>query len=254
VYPWKRVRARVASSLAPGVGEAFHRRVLALLLALALASDPAADYEKGRALAAAGDLKGAAECLKRVGVAFPQWGLGQIELADVLVRLGADDPALEKALAAARALEPLNPRAWILTGRGYEKRGNSALAIEAYARAAELRPDLLEPHERLSALLFETGRGPEAVAHFKAVLEAHPEDRIARVSYADALEQAGDLKGAEEQLRTLVKDAPKSLPYRRRLIEFLERSGQAAKAAEETRKRDALRPGRTLRPLPPSSR
>jgi tetratricopeptide (TPR) repeat protein len=228
--------------------------VLALLLALLLSADPSADYEKGRALAAAGDLKGAAECLKRVTAAFPQWGLAQVELADTLVRAGADDPMTEKALAAARALEPLNPRAWMLTGLAQEKKGSAAGAIEAYARAAELRPGFLEAHERLSALLFDSGRVAEAAPHLKAVVEARADDRIARANWAEALEKSGDLEGAELQLRILIEDAPKSLPYRRRLIDFLERTGQTAKAAEETRKRDALHPVRTLRPLPPSSR
>jgi predicted Zn-dependent protease len=226
---------------------------VAALLALLLCADPTADYDRGRALAAAGDLKGAAEALKRVTAAFPGWGLAQIELAEVLLRAGGDEVALDRALTSAVALEPLNPRAWLLRGRSQEHRDAAAAAV-SYSRAVELRPELVEPHERLAALLLASDRLAEAAPHLRAVVAARPEDRTARANLADALERAGDLAGAEAQLRALVEAAPRHQGYRRRLIDFCERNGQAAKATEEKRRADALEPGRTLRPLPPSGR
>lgn len=223
-----------------------------LLVAAVLASDPSADFARARTLAASGDLKGAGDLLKAVTATFPTWGLAQIELAKVLLEAGGDDPALDKALSAARALEPLNPRAWALSGKGFARQGEPAKAIEAFQRAVELRPDLSEGHAGLGLALLEAGRPAEAAPHLKLAADARPEERGLRASLAEACERSGDLPGAEAALRSLVDAAPKSAIFRRRLVDFLDRTGQAAKAAAEVKRLDALggKPPRKLRPLP----
>jgi len=222
-----------------------------LLLAV-LAADPAADLDRGRALASAGDLAGAAEQYRKVTAVFPTWGLAQIELAEVLIALGGDDPGLDRTLTAARTLEPLNPRAWTLSGRWADRRGDLGGGLDCWSRVVQLRPDVIEARERLGALLVAAGRAGEAGPHLARVVEARPEDRTTRAILAEVLEGVGDLAGAEVQLRALVAAAPKNPSYRRRLTDFLERTGQAQKAAAEARRADELRPGRKLRALPPS--
>lgn len=224
----------------------------AALTALLLAAGAADALDQGRALASAGDWAGAAERFRRAVDAFPTWGLAQIELAEALTRTGADEAALDKALGAARSLEPLNPRVWVLTGRRHEQRGEAARALEAWGRAVDLRPDLVDARDRLGVLLCEAGRPGDGATHLKVVVEARPDDRTARANLADALERAGDLGGAERHLRALADGAPKNLAYRRRLVDFLERSGKAEAAAAETRKMDDGRSPRKLRPLPAS--
>ena len=223
--------------------------MLAILLAISLSFEPAPELQRGLTLAGSGDLKGAAEQLERVAAAFPGWGLAQVELAEVMLKEGADEPALEKVLAASRALEPLNPRAWLLSGRFHERRGDKPQAIDAFARAAQLRPDLLEPHERLGALLLDAGRCPEAADHLRQVVEARRDDRTARANLADAYERSGELASAEKELRALVQEAPRNAAYRRRLVDFLERNGQGRKAAAEARRIEPSSPVRQLRPL-----
>ncbi|HEY3452805.1 MAG TPA: tetratricopeptide repeat protein [Myxococcales bacterium] len=225
-----------------------------LLAALLAASDPSADLDRARSLAASGDLQAAADVLKNLTATFPTWGLAQVELSKVLLDAGGDDPALEKTLSAARSLEPLNPRAWLLTGRLFEKRADPARALEAFQRALDLRPDLAEGHLGVGLALHQSGRSSEAVDHLKLAAVARRDDRTVRTALAEAMEKSGDLKGAESVLRELVSEAPKNPIYRRQLVDFLDRSGQADKAASEAKKADAAsgKTTRKLRPLPAS--
>ncbi len=227
-----------------------------LLLALLASSDPSADLDRARSLAASGDLKGAADVLKSLTATFPTWGLAQVELSKVLLDAGGEDPALEKALSAARSLEPLNPRAWLLSGRYFEVRDDPAQALAAFQRALELKPELAEGHLGAGLSLLRSGRPAEAAGHLELAAKARADDRSVRLALAGALEQSGDLKGAEKALRALVAQAPKNPIYRRQLVDFLDRTGQAEKAAAEARKADAAsgRTTRKLRPLRASGR
>lgn len=222
-----------------------------LLTAILAASDPSADLDRARSLAASGDLKAAAEVLKSVTATFPTWGLAQVELSKVLLDAGAEDPVLEKALSAARSLEPLNPRAWLLSGRFFEARKDIAKALEAYQRALDLRPDLPDGHLGAGLALHQSGRSSEAVDHLKLAAVARKDDRTLRLTLSQAMERSGDLKGAEAVLRELVAEAPKNPIYRRQLVDFLDRTGQAGKAASESKKADEAsgKAARKLRPL-----
>ncbi len=224
----------------------------AFLLSL-LALDPGADLARGRALVEAGDLGAAADQYRQLTAAFPTWGLAHIELAEVLVAAGAQDPGLARVLAAARSLEPLNPRAWALSGRFSDRQGDAASGLQYWGRVAELRPEQTEARERLGALLVVAGRHAEAVPHLKVVIAASPDDRTSRALLAEALEAVGDVAEAEVELRALVASSPRNVSYRRRLVDFLDRTLQPEKAAAEARKADALRPGRKLRELPRSA-
>ncbi|MBI5544890.1 MAG: tetratricopeptide repeat protein [Deltaproteobacteria bacterium] len=226
--------------------------LLSAMLALLLQSDPMADLGRSRELVAAGDMVGAAQQLKKLTNAFPTWGLAQVELAEVLLRTGGDDPTLEKVLVDARALEPLNPRVWLFSGRFFELKGEPSRAIEAYERATQLRPDLVDAHERLGALQASAGHLGPAVAHLRVVVEARPEDRTARANLAEAHERQGELEEAERHWRSLADSAPQNVAYRRRLVDFYDRLGESEKAAAEVKKLDAKRPSRRLRPLQPS--
>ncbi|MGC4113340.1 MAG: tetratricopeptide repeat protein [Myxococcales bacterium] len=227
-----------------------------LLTALLAASDPSADLDRARTLAGSGDLKAAAEVLKSVTTTFPTWGIAQVELAKVLLDAGGEDPLLEKSVLAARALEPLNPRAWLLAGRFFELRKDPAMALEAFQRALDLRPDLADAHLGLGLALHQVGRSSEAVDHLKLAAAARRDDRQVRLTLAEAMEKSADLKGAESVLRELIADAPKNPIYRRQLIDFLDRTGQVEKAAAESKKADAAtgKNARKLRPLPASGR
>jgi uncharacterized protein (TIGR02996 family) len=230
----------------------------ALLAAALLAQAPVgqannalADFDRGRAAAAAGDLEVAAGFLERCAQAFPGWGLAHVEYADVLLRQGGAAPQLDQELALARQLAGDNPRTWLLTGDFASARGDSVGAIEGYSRAVELRSELDGAREKLATALLRAGRVAESVPHFAAAVAANPADRTLRANYAESLEQSGDVAGAEQQLRTLADQDPGSV-FRKRLARFYERIGQPQKAEQELRKLDAGRQQRKMRPLPPS--
>lgn len=229
--------------------------MLSLLATLVIlqAPDPFGDLQRGRAAAAAGDFGAASALLQSATAAAPSWGLAWLELAEVQLREGADPQLIERSLGAARMLEPLNPRSWLLTGRLREQRGSVDAALEAYARASELRGTLVEARERAGLLLLSSGRVAEALVHLKVVADADPGDRAVRANLAEAYERSGDLKQAEAHLRALAEIAPGTI-YHRRLASFYERTGQRHKAELELRKADAPRSTRRLRPLPPSAR
>ena len=229
--------------------------MLPVLLALVLTQvDSAlAQFDAGRAAARTEDWPQAVECFERAAQLFPAWGLAQLELAEARLRAGADAAKTDEAFAAARQLEPNNPRAFAASGRWFESRGKVPEAVEAYRKALELRSDSLEWHERLGLLLGGAGRAAEAVPHLSAVLEGRPDDRGVRANLAEALEQAEDLRGAEAQLKRLVKDCPQNGVFRRRLALFYERTGQAEKA-KAAWSHNAPPEKRPMRPLLPSRR
>ncbi|MFN7131130.1 MAG: tetratricopeptide repeat protein [Myxococcales bacterium] len=225
-------------------------KVLALLT-FVQTSDPAADLDKGRVAARAGDVKTAEVHLRRATQTFPTWGLAQIELAEVLLAQGPDTAGLPSALAAARSLEPHNPRAWRLTGLFHEQKNELGQAIDAYRRAVEIRPDLLECRERLGVLLAHEGRHKEAIPELAAVTSARPSEWGLRATLAEAYEREGQLEPAEAELRA-VADGSGSPLFRRRLAQFYERTGQPKKAEAEYRRADAGRPEKKMRALPAS--
>lgn len=225
---------------------------LLTLIALLQAADPAADFDRGRAFAAAGDAKAAAAAFERATRTFPTWGLAWLELADTLLKDGSNPPLLERALVNAQRLETTNPRAFRLSAEWHEQRGETLPALEAYQRALGLRPDQAELRGRIGLLLVQEGRFSEALAHLEAFLADHPDDRGLRLNLAEAYEKTGALKKAERELALVCEAAPASVLYRRRLAEFLERNGQKERAAEQFRRLDEKRPTKKMRPLPAS--
>ena len=56
---------------------------------------------------------------------------------------------------------------WYQQGFEHSLKGRTQSAIEAYRHALDLRPDWAEAHHALGALLFRSGRGPQAIAQFR---------------------------------------------------------------------------------------
>ncbi len=56
---------------------------------------------------------------------------------------------------------------WYRQGFEHSLKGRTQPAIQAYRKALDLRPDWAEAHHALGALLFRSGRGPQAIAQFR---------------------------------------------------------------------------------------
>jgi protein O-mannosyl-transferase len=84
-------------------------------------------------------------------------------------------PAFQRVLE----LQPDYPDAEYDLAVGFMNLGRPADAIIHYRRALEQKDDP-EAHNNLGALLAESGQFAEAILHFKAVLQFHPDDADAR--------------------------------------------------------------------------
>ncbi len=231
--------------------------MLEVLAAIALLQvqtvDPTADLNRGREAAKAGDLQTAERHLRRATETFPTWGLAQLELAEVLLAGGPSTPGLVTALAAARSLEPHNPRVWHLTGRWHEQKNESEAALEAYRRAVDLRPDFLDARERLGVLLVHAGKFKEAIPELSAVATARPTEWGLRATLAEAYERDGQLTAAEAELVAIADGAPSPTVFLRRLGQFYERTDQPKKAQDAFRRADGEKSSkRKMRSLPAS--
>jgi len=191
----------------------------------------------------AGDLAGARAHLEAAVARSPDLGLAQVDLADVLIRLGEEGPALAKALQAGERLEPQNPRLWRLAGAYAEDQGDAAGAMAAYERALSLRPADARSRFRLAGLYASAGRSQDAIAAYRAVLALEPSNKGARLSLAGLLEKQHDLAGAEAELTALAAQDPDNALYRDRLHAVQVEQGKA-EPVETQRKMRPLRKSR----------
>lgn len=212
--------------------------------------------QEGRALAAQGDYGAAFAAFEQARAADPAYGLAHLEGAIAAQYVGVDDALVRERFEKAAAILENNPRVHYERGAFEESHGDAEAAIALYRRALDLRPGLLQARLALARALLTTGDVPGARETFRQVLEVEPRNLAALLGKADASEKLGDLTGAEAALRAVIEAYPDVAPHRQRLIAFYERTGQAKKAAAETKKLEQLDPKerRKLRQLKPSRR
>jgi tetratricopeptide (TPR) repeat protein len=119
-------------------------------------------------------------------------GLGQI--ADLE---GRHDEALAYFQKATRAL-PYHSLAYDILGAVYFPRGDYAKAAEYFARAVQVNPQDLSARFYLGACWKKLGKYREAAAQFRAAREVDPTYAQAYAAEAQALDAAGDARGAAE--------------------------------------------------------
>jgi len=186
----------------------------------------------------------------------PTWVLARLELADVLLHLGASAREVGQHLEAARLVDPESPRLHLLLGLNHEAAGHPAQAAAAFETALELRPSLTDVRLRLGRLLLGEKKAKEAANHLALYVAVHPEALAGRALLAQALEASGDLLGAEQALRGAAERFPDNAYNWQRLAAFHERHGQTRKAKRALAEADKHSPRRRrdLRPLPKSRR
>jgi predicted Zn-dependent protease len=220
--------------------------LFALVVAAAAAApaaprvDPSKELSAGVAAAEAGDLPTAKTHLQAAHDAAPTWGVIDVELADVLLKLGTDGPEVEKLLADAQKQVPENPRMWRLLGSYREQKSDAAGAAEAYEKSLALRPDEASTHFHLAGVLQGLGKTEEAIAQYRAVTALDPHDSPSKVALADLYTSEGALASAEDQLRALVADNPNNALYQQKLNDVLTQEGKAPKPKGGKKKRPLL--------------
>lgn len=212
--------------------------------------------EEGRALAAQGDYGAAFEAFERARAEDPTYGIAHLEGAISAQYVGLEDELVRQRFERAAQLLQNNPRVHYERGAFEESHGNPTAAVALYRRALDLRPGLMNARLALARALLTTGDVPGARETFRQVLEVEPRNLAALLGKADSSERLGDVEGAEAALRAVIEAHPDVTPHRQRLIAFYERTGQAKKAALETKKLEQVAPKerRKLRQLRPSRR
>lgn len=194
----------------------------------------------------------ALEKLEALVATDPTWDLARLEAARVRLKIGNELERASWHADIARSLSPENPRAHYLWALAQDENGNQAEATRSLEVALALRADFPEARFRLAGLLSAQRRWPEAVTIWRTYVESMPAATGARLQLAQALEQSGDPKAAEAELRALLKiDALRPVATRR-LADLLDKTGHRDEAGRL--RRSLEQPARALRPLKPSAR
>ena len=218
---------------------------------LAAKASPTDRLKVARACVSSGQLEAARVILAPLVAHFPNFGLAQLEWADLLGKLGGPEDEQARALAAAAKSEPRNPRVFLASCRFHDRRQDVEAAIASCSRALELRPGQRDIADRMGFLYALAGRDAEAIAALRETLDRSPDDGAARAHLAEVCERAGDLECARQSLERLFQKSPRSVVHARRLARFYERHGQPERAAAVL-KRSGETPRPAMRPLPPS--
>lgn len=199
----------------------------------------------------AGDFSGAEAAATEALSLDPGLAAGHAEWALAAEALGRPVELLAAHYSLGARLAPDDARAQLIEAAWYVRSGDQARALEAIERALRAEPRNAEALTRKGDLLAALGDPAAALASYGAALVIEPQRVPALVGKADAAEKVGDTKAAEAALRALIDQLPDTNIYRSRLITFLRRTGQTARADAEQRALDAKDPkdSRKLRKL-----
>lgn len=102
-----------------------------------------------------------------------------------------------------------NPEAHLLRGLINKEQGQRTAAIDAFQRAMELRPDLVEARVQLAAYMLESGNATDAEPLLEGALRYDSDNLLARLNLGDAYRLLGKTGEAKKQLEWVAKRDPK---------------------------------------------
>lgn len=102
-----------------------------------------------------------------------------------------------------------NAEAHLLRGLIYKEQGLRGPAIQAFTRAVELRPDLVEARVQLGGYLLESGNAAEAKQHLEAAVRYDVDNVHARLYLGDAYRLLGRTDEAKRELEWVQKADPR---------------------------------------------
>jgi tetratricopeptide (TPR) repeat protein len=152
------------------------------------ATSAAEERANARRLAGSGELARAVPAF-RDALAIEDDPVTRRELANALLALGRAQEALAE-IERLLATEHEDGEVWFLCGRAREALRDVRGAEEAYLRAIERSPGLVEAQFRLGAVLIELARYEEAIASLESALSLAPPDAPWRAQAEAALIEA----------------------------------------------------------------
>jgi tetratricopeptide (TPR) repeat protein len=134
------------------------------------------------------------------------------------------------------------PFALLHLGALLQEKGDWNPAIEHFRKAAELRLNYLEAHDRLADALIHEGHRPEALLEFgrharlsPLEIERRYADVIASLWFGNALRKQGDSKGAASAYREAIRRKPDYRLAHCELGSVFEKEGHLSDAIQEYR-------------------
>ena len=144
---------------------------------------------------------------------------------------------------------PGYPQATMLLAEAYRRAGRTEAARELVSGLEGMVSDAAAAHRREAASLSAQGAWREAAAAWGRVLEDDPRDASARLQYAAALANAGDLAAARGELTVLTRDEPNEIGAWQMLAQVELRAGRLQMAEEAARRIDTINPADSRGPL-----
>lgn len=168
---------------------------------------PALHLGLGRALAATGDLEGAAASLRRALIAAPNSWPALAELGSVLARAGKAAEAVE-TLRQASALKPDAKEILNDLGSALHELGHHGEAFQAFEAALKLDPAYARAQRNYGMALLDAGQAEQAIPLLRTALKAVPEDRAAAQALGLAFQASGNFMGSSILFAALLYSNP----------------------------------------------
>jgi tetratricopeptide (TPR) repeat protein len=227
------------------------------------AESEASYIERGKSLAAKGDLVGADVMYRNALQINPKSVEALIQLATNAERRGdaqaayrlylrASEEKADNVLAQAKLgqiyaaggdleraraqvdvagrLDPQHPEVMLLEGLIAFRSGDFTKAMAQARQVLARFPDNVDANGLLARALDETGQVDAAIAAYDAALASRPDATALRVLKTKTLERAGRIEAAAASLRDLIAREPVVYEYRRALARMWEAAGRATEA------------------------
>ncbi len=156
----------------------------------------------------------------------------RVALAHMLVREGDADGALRQWSIAERS-GPLEPGSLRERGALLARRGRIDEAIEDYRRALRIEPERADARAALALLYRQRGLGDLAAREIAMALAADPEACAPRVARGRIRQADGDVAGAEQVFRGILRGVPACAEAHLALAALLAATGRPAEARRE---------------------
>jgi protein O-GlcNAc transferase len=194
-------------------------------------------------LLAAGDLREAEACCRRILAASPADVQALHHLGIIKLRTGRLEESAEllgRAVAAAPAAAAASLR--VSLSLPLTHLGRRAEAREHLIEAIRLDPSFAPAYTNLAVLLTQEGQWEQADAAFGRAVELQPDNAVALANLALAMRQRGRVDGAIEWYRKAIDADPKSAEAHNALGSCFRESGRIAEAIAEFRAATKLSP------------
>jgi arylsulfatase A-like enzyme/Flp pilus assembly protein TadD len=186
---------------------------------------------EGRALERRGRFDAAAAAYRQAIEREP----GSTESAVALAALRAGRGATADAIRELRALAgrfPGSAALWTVLAESLHRSADDRGAAEAVSRALALEPERIDARLLKAGILLSAGRGNDAAAAYRGILDRQPGSKVAALGYGRALvlgSNAAEANAWARRLRALYPNDPAPLVL---LGVLSERGGDSAAAAD----------------------